>query len=144
MSQTTAAGARTARKKKENPWAREIIWAQIICGRLGCEVTEADLSKYEIAKVKCEDVSLVVYPHATSANNQHARVRDNGSRDKRLATLIMRAMDHGIGLPEGEMNRVRFSCTFSQKNYSQLWDDFEKLSVAVEARAALTSSGGAT
>jgi hypothetical protein len=119
------------RAKKENPWLREIGWASTICEPLGCEVAEADLSKYEIAKIKGDGVSLVIYPHTTSARNQHARVRDNGSKDKRKAALIMRAMDHGIGLSEADALHVRLSCTFSQKNYSPLWDDLPKLQAAI-------------
>jgi hypothetical protein len=86
----------------------------MICGPLGCAV-ERSSADYEIAKVKGDGVSLVIYPHRTTAGNHHARVRDNGSKNKLQADRVMVALDTGAGLPEKEADRIRFSCTFSAK-----------------------------
>lgn len=96
------------------PWKQEIEWAARICSQLGCEV-ERSTADYEIAKVKGSGVSLVIYPHKTTAGHHHARVRDNGSKNRLQAGRVMAALDAGEGLPEKEADRVRFSCTFSAK-----------------------------
>lgn len=101
---------------KKQPWSDEFGWATEICSLLGCTV-ERSQARYEIAKVKGEGVSLVIYPHKTTAGNHHARVRDNGSKSPEIASRVMIALDKGEGLPEKLADRIRFSCTFSAKNY---------------------------
>jgi len=101
-------------RKKSLPWAQEVDWATQICGQLGCLV-ERSAADYEIAKVKGDGVSLVIYPHKTTAGHYHVRVRDNGSKNPEQAARVMAALNGGHGLPEKESALVRFSCTFSFK-----------------------------
>jgi hypothetical protein len=68
-------------------------------------------------------VSLVIYPHKTTAGHQHARIRDNGSKNKPRAKDIMRAMKRGDGLPKELSDRIHYSCTFSWKLMN--WNDIE-------------------
>lgn len=105
---------------RRHPWQDEIDWATTICAALSCTV-EISTADYEIAKVKGPGVSLVIYPHKTSARNHHARVRDNGSKDKRAADRVMQSLHDGVGLPQPLADRVRFSCTFSQKNAGRIF-----------------------
>jgi hypothetical protein len=101
-------------KKRALPWQREVDWATQIAGKLGCTV-ERSAADYEIAKVKCDGVSLVIYPHKTTAGHHHARVRDNGSKRPEFAARIMQALNSGEGLPDKDSEYVRFSCVFSFK-----------------------------
>jgi len=103
-------------KPRKNPWQDEIDLAVAICSALGCQV-EPSAAAYEIAKVSGDGVQLIIYPHTVkSTRNQHARVRDNGSKDKSRALRVMTALFQGDGLPEPAASRVRYSCTFSWKN----------------------------
>jgi hypothetical protein len=56
---------------------------------LGCKV-EISQCTYEIAKVKGDGVSLVIYAHRSS-NTYNARIRDNGSKDKKAAAHAIAA-----------------------------------------------------
>ena len=103
--------------KKYHPWQQEVEWAMAICAPHGCKV-ERSSAQYEIATVKGSGVSLVIYPHKTSAGNYHARVRDNGSKNRMRAGLVMAALHDGEGLPEDVAHQIRFSCTFTWKNMS--------------------------
>lgn len=58
---------------------------------------------YQVAKFRTEGVSLVIYPHKTSAGNYHLRVRNENSKNKELAAWIMRDLYKESGL----------NCTFS-------------------------------
>lgn len=98
--------------KKREPWADEVSWATAICAPLGCSVVRSD-ANYEIAKVRGDGVSLVLYPHRTTAMNYHVRVRNNGSKDKAKAGRVMQALNRGEGLPEEIADQIRVSCTFS-------------------------------
>lgn len=60
-------------------------------------------------------VRIVFYPHRTSASNYHLRVRDEGSKDKRRAELLMKRLDIGAG----------HSCTFTRKNAPRIYTDTE-------------------
>ncbi len=103
---------------RRHPWQNEIEAAKRICGPLGYAVAVSDHA-YEIATIKGDGVQLVIYPHTVSSTrNQHARVRDNGSKDKARARLLMAALYKGHGLPQDEADRIRFSCTFSWKGMS--------------------------
>lgn len=101
-------------KAKSIPWQREFDWATQICAKHGCQV-ERSSAQFEIAKVKGDGVSLVVYPHKTTAGHRHVRVRDNSSKDREAAARVMAALNAGDGLPEEEAQIVRFSCTFTAK-----------------------------
>lgn len=101
-------------RKPRDPWAEEMRWAEVICTPLGCTV-ERSTAQYEIAKVKGEGVSLVIYPHKSTPGNYHARVRNNGSKDKAKAADVMDALAKGRGLPEDEVWRVATFCTFNSK-----------------------------
>lgn len=100
--------------KTFEPWAEEFGWAVAICKPLGCTV-EKSKAMFELATVKGDGVSLVIYPHRTTAGNYHLRVRDNSSKDRAKAAAVMRALDHGEGLPKEIADRIRFSCTFQSK-----------------------------
>lgn len=101
---------------RRQPWKDEIGYAETICAPLGCVVSRS-LHQYEIATVKGDGVQLVIYPHRTgNGSNQHARVRDNGSKDKARAKAVMRALDAGEGLPEKIRWKVQHTCTFSVLN----------------------------
>lgn len=102
--------------KKKHPWQHEIDLATQICAPLGCVVAMSE-HDYEIATVKGDGVQLVIYPHTVSSTrNQHARVRNNGSKDKTKALRVMTALYRGEGLPQADADRVRYSCTFSWQN----------------------------
>ena len=60
---------------------------------------------YQIFTFKNEDVTLVFYPHRTSAWNYHVRVRNQGSKNKKEADRIMMELDAKSG----------YNCTFSRK-----------------------------
>lgn len=98
-------------RSKNMPWQQEFDWATAICAPLGCTVARSD-AMFEIAKVSGDGVSLVIYPHRTTARNYHARVRNQNSKDAEKARRVMIALAQGDGLPEKEGDRVRFSCTF--------------------------------
>jgi hypothetical protein len=100
--------------KRSIPWADEFDWATMICEPFGCVVARSK-AMFEIATIRGEGVSLVMYPHKTSASNHHARIRDNGSKDKSKAERVMDAMNAGEGLEAKLSERVRLSCTFSRK-----------------------------
>ena len=105
-------------RQKRHPWQTEIDQATAICAALGCSVS-VSTHDYEIAIVRGEGVQLVIYPHTVkSTRNQHARVRDNGSKDKARARRVMVALYNGEGLPKPEAEAVRFSCTFSWRGMS--------------------------
>jgi len=106
-------------RKKVLPWQEEFDWAVVICSKIGCTV-ERSAADHEIAKVKGDGVSLVIYPHKTTAGHHHARVRDNGSKDKQAAARVMMALERGQGLPEKEAFQVCYSCTFSFKKLPSL------------------------
>jgi hypothetical protein len=104
-------------KAKRHPWQTEIDQATAICAPLGCTVA-ISMHDYEIATVKGDGLQLVIYPHKTSAGNHHARVRDNGSKNRLFARRVMAALFKGEGLPKDEADRIHFSCTFSWKGMS--------------------------
>lgn len=60
---------------------------------------------FEAFTYKAPGVSLVFYPHKTTANNRHIRVRDNGSKDKTRAAELMTSLWAAHG----------YECTFSRK-----------------------------
>lgn len=75
----------------------------ILKGRGGC--LEWSQHDYQAFTYWEEGVSLVFYPHKTTAGNRHLRVRDQGSKNKPLAAELMAALDSGAG----------HTCTFSSK-----------------------------
>lgn len=96
-------------------WKEEFGLAKAICTKLGCTI-EPSPHTYEIAKVRGEGVSLVIYPHTTaSTRNKSARVRDNGSKDKDAARRVLLALKHGEGLPDDARERVSMLNTFHCK-----------------------------
>lgn len=103
---------------KREPWKDEFEWATAVCAPLGCTV-ERSTAMFEIAKVKGDGVSLVIYPHRTTAGHYHARVRNNGSKNPEQAQRVMTALDNGEGLPEQVAQRVRGSCTFQHKRVAR-------------------------
>ena len=74
-------------------YAHEFAMAALILGKQ----PEWSPHDYEAFTYKNGGVSLVFYPHRTSAGNYHIRVRDNGSSDKGEAYRLMAMLDHGAG-----------------------------------------------
>ncbi len=68
-------------------------------------VIEDSTHDYQCFTYKSDDVSLVFYPHKTSAGNYHMRVRNQGSKSKIEAKRIMRILDFYAG----------YNCTFTHK-----------------------------
>jgi hypothetical protein len=66
---------------------------------------EWSMHDYQAFTYKGDGVSLVFYPHKTSALNYHLRVRDNGSKNKAKANRLMKKLDDGTG----------YNCTFTKK-----------------------------
>ncbi|MEH6566218.1 MAG: hypothetical protein V7756_12890 [Halopseudomonas sp.] len=78
--------------------------AEILAGRNGAlDWSEHD---YQAFTYRETGVCLVFYLHKTSAGNYHVRVRNQGSKDQKLAKVLMTELDKGSG----------FNCTFSQNN----------------------------
>lgn len=98
--------------KKRVQWVDEVESAKIICEPLGC-VVERSQHAYEIATIKGDGVSLLLYPHkVSSTHNVHVRARDNGSKSKERARQVLMALASGKGLPEETRWRVSTFCTF--------------------------------
>lgn len=94
--------------KHQKPWKDEIAMLYAIAERegLSIELRNPVAPEYQIARLTCDGVCIVVYPHTTrSTFNQHARVRDENSKDKEKAEAIMYRMDATAG----------FNCTFHKK-----------------------------
>lgn len=72
---------------------------------LGSQGLEWSKHEYQAFVFKSENVSLVFYPHKTSAGHYHIRVRDQGSKNKAEAKRLMWELDEAAG----------FNCTFSKK-----------------------------
>lgn len=109
-------GKLTEAQRHARTWATEVGYARAICGPLGCIVAMSNHA-HEIATVKGDGISILIYPHKTSGTgNISARVRDNGSRDKAKARAIMLAMKSGEGLPEDVRWKVSSFNTFYAKN----------------------------
>ena len=60
---------------------------------------------YEVWRINGEGVSLIVYPHRTSAGHYHLRIRNNGSQDKGRARALLESLDNAAG----------YNCTFHCK-----------------------------
>ena len=98
--------------KRRLEWAKEVEFATLICHQVGC-VVERSQHAYEIATVKGEGVSLLIYPHKTTGTgNVSARARDNGSKDKKKARAVLTALKRGDGLPEDIKWKVATFNTF--------------------------------
>jgi hypothetical protein len=85
-------------------WQRQFNMAKLMLNASDDELTWRD-GDYEAFMFKRGDVQILFYPHKTSANNYHIRVRDSGSKNKKLAQRIMDRLSESTG-----------TCTFSQKN----------------------------
>jgi hypothetical protein len=74
-------------------------------------VVEWSTHDYQAFTYKQEDkISLVFYPHKTTAGNHHIRVRDQGSKDKSLAKTLMH-----------DLSKTTGTCTFSRNGVSSHW-----------------------
>jgi hypothetical protein len=101
-----------AGRVKSDPWAREVGFAQQICAHLGLSVARSGHA-YEIATIKGDGVSLLLYPHKTTGTGTiSVRARDNGSRNKPAARAALRALYQGEGLPEATRWQVSTFNTF--------------------------------
>lgn len=60
---------------------------------------------YEAFRYCEQNVTLIFYPHRTTARNYHLRVRDGGSKDQARAIRLMDELDKAAG----------YNCTFRRK-----------------------------
>ncbi len=90
--------------RKRLPYEEEFAIAEKVLAQYG-GVLARSTAQYEAFTFRSRDVALIFYPHRTSAGNYHLRVRDNGSRDKKLADALMRKLDAAAGN----------NCTFTRK-----------------------------
>jgi hypothetical protein len=98
-------------KVKRNPgsgwrgWPNEKKLLTKFCAENGYELVESEAA-YITAKLKTENVCIVIYPHQTkSTGNRHLRVRSEHSKDEQKAYDIMCELDQLAGS----------NCTFSLK-----------------------------
>jgi hypothetical protein len=68
-------------------------------------VVEESPHDYQCFTFKTDDVCLVFYPHRTTAQNYHIRVRNHGSKNRAKADKLMDILDEGAG----------YNCKFSRK-----------------------------
>lgn len=102
--------------KRKLPFQREYEFAEVICAALGCTI-ERSTHAYEIATIKREGVSLLLYPHKTTGtNNISVRARDNGSKDKVAAREVLVELKQGYGLPDEVRGQVSTFNTFYCKS----------------------------
>ena len=93
---------------KHYVWEEDLRLARDIAARYCCMVYLDD-TPYHIAKIKGDDIQLVLYPHKTSAGNHHMRIRDEGSKDAKSALSIADALHTTSG----------FNCSFQMKAWSR-------------------------
>lgn len=80
---------------KHYVWSDQLNLAREVCEKWNCEILLTD-APYQIAKVKCEGVCLVLYPHTNSNCSTNIRVRDEQSKDARHALFIADVLDKSI------------------------------------------------
>lgn len=85
-------------------WSDDLRIAAKYCKQHGLTLELVDI-QYQVAKIKGDDIKLVIYPHKTSSGHYHLRVRDESSKDKEKAIQHMYGLDIAAG----------FNCTFSHK-----------------------------
>jgi len=73
-------------------WSKELEVAYAFAVRQGLAFFLTD-APYQVAKLIGDDVTLVIYPHKTSAGHRHLRVRNENSRNKPRALELMAALD---------------------------------------------------
>src|SRR4051812_47202107 len=84
-------------------WADELTLALAFAEANGFALHLSNAA-YEVATITGPDFRVLIYPHTTSGTrNQHLRVRDHGSRNKRRAQAVMAVLNRAAG----------FNCTFS-------------------------------
>lgn len=84
-------------------WADEISLALSFSEANGFAL-QLSSAPYEVAVLSGDDFRLLIYPHTTKGTrNQHLRVRDHGSKNKRRAQAVIAVLDRAAG----------FNCTFS-------------------------------
>lgn len=89
--------------KYQTKYQREFDIAKGLVDVIGGEL-EWGVHNYQAFTYEGYGVRLVFYPHRTTAQNYHIRVRDEGSEHKRLAEAVMIAFDLAGGN----------NCTFSR------------------------------
>jgi len=84
-------------------WQEELTVAKDVLSHYGGEIKVLGYD-YEAFRYVSPSVTLIFYPHKTSAGNYHLRVRSQHSKDKKLAEALMRKLDKAAG----------YNCTFSR------------------------------
>lgn len=82
--------------KEQAKWKHSIEWLTSFAEREGMaiELRNPSHPEYQIARLTCDGVRLVAYPHTVSSTlNQHCRVRNENSNDKEKAAAIMARLD---------------------------------------------------
>ena len=84
-----------ALKKALKPWLDTIEWCKKIAEDFGlvCEVRDPRAPHYQIFKLSGPGVCIIVYPYkCPSASGHLPRARDQNSKDKAQATIILAAL----------------------------------------------------
>lgn len=91
---------------------------RLFCDERGLTYAVRNLNAptYELARIHGENFVMIAYPHKTSANNYHIRMRDGGSQDKRAYMEAVAELDKLAG----------FNCTFQAKHMSTLKHELRK------------------
>jgi hypothetical protein len=77
--------------KSQKPFAEYVRFLENFCkeNNLTMELRELGFPTYQIAKLTGDGVRLVVYPHKTTTNNVHTRIRNEGSTDIQRCQQLM-------------------------------------------------------
>jgi len=75
----------------ENAYKKEFVLAKEILAGFDGKLKRSN-APYQAFKFKSDKVCLVFYPHKTSAGNYYLRVRDEGSKDRVLANILMKKL----------------------------------------------------
>ncbi len=91
--------------KYKKPFKREFVMAELVLAPYGGKL-EWSQNDYEAFRFTSPGVTLIFYPHKTSAGHHHIRIREQNSKSKALAHELMARLDVAAG----------HCCTFSSKH----------------------------
>lgn len=80
--------------KEQKPWRESINVLKAFAEKLGLtvELRNPSCPEYQLARLTCDGVRLIAYPHKTTAGNHHVRIRNEHSKNVAKATEIMKAL----------------------------------------------------
>jgi hypothetical protein len=90
--------------KAQKEWATEIGILRAFAEKDGLtvELRNPEAPEYQLARLTCDGVRLIAYPHRTTAGNYHIRIRNENSKDRAKAQTIMEHMYWGNNWVEGK------------------------------------------